>query len=114
MAVIIYHNSRCTKSREALEILRTENIPHEVRFYLEDPLNETEIRALLKKLQVPAVDLVRKNEEIYKEQFKGRELSEEEWIAALAKFPRLIERPVVVNGNRAVIARPPERVHEIL
>lgn len=114
MAIIIYHNNRCSKSRGALELLREAGVPHEIHYYLENPLTEHDIRALLKKLNIPAAELVRKNESVYKDQYSGKELKEDEWIRVLAQHPELIERPVVVNGNRAVIARPPERLHEIL
>lgn len=114
MAIIIYHNSRCSKSRGALELLREAAVPHEVHYYLEHPLTERDIRALLKKLNIPAEELVRKHEPLYKEEYRDKELGEDDWIRILAQHPRLIERPVVVNGDRAVIARPPERLHEIL
>jgi arsenate reductase (glutaredoxin) len=112
--IIIYHNGRCSKSRGALEILQEKNIPHTVRWYLTDPLTEEELTALLKKLHIPASELVRKNEALYKEQFKNKDLSEKEWIAALAANPILIERPIVEKGNKAVVARPPEKVLELL
>ncbi len=112
--ITIYHNGRCSKSRGALEILQEENIPHQVRWYLTEPLSEKELIELLKKLRIPARDLMRKSEPFFKENLAGKELSEADCIAAMVAHPELIERPIVVNGRKAVIARPPERLHEIL
>ncbi|XZF13091.1 arsenate reductase (glutaredoxin) [Chitinophagaceae bacterium MMS25-I14] len=112
--VIIYHNGRCTKSRGALEILQEKGIEHEVRYYLMEPLNKKELKALLKKLGIKAEELVRKSEPLYKEHYKDRKLTNEQWIAAMVENPILIERPIVENGDRAVIARPPERLSEVL
>lgn len=106
----IFHNPRCSKSREALGLLRENGIEPEIREYLKQPPSETELTALLKKLNIQAVDLIRKGETLFKEQFKGKDLSNEEWIRALAAHPVLIERPIVINGNKAVIGRPPSLV----
>jgi len=112
--VIIYHNGRCSKSRGALEILQEENIPHVVRWYLAEPLSKEELKALLKKLKMQPSELVRKVEAEYKENYKGKDITEDEWLDILAAHPALIERPIVEKGNKAVVARPPERVHELL
>jgi arsenate reductase len=112
--VTIYHNPRCGKSRGALALLEEQHVAHNVRLYLSDPLQEAELTALLKKLSMKAYDLVRKSEALYKEQYKDKTLSEQEWIKVLAKNPILIERPIVVNGEKAVIARPVELVNEVL
>ncbi|MBS1616504.1 MAG: arsenate reductase (glutaredoxin) [Bacteroidetes bacterium] len=112
--ITIYHNGRCSKSRGALEILQEENIPHQVRWYLVEPLSEKELSALLKKLRLPASGLLRRSEPYFKKNLAGKELSEEACLAALVAHPELIERPIVVNGRKAVIARPPERLHEVL
>jgi arsenate reductase (glutaredoxin) len=109
----IYHNGECSKSRGALELLQEENIPHEVRWYLTDPLSVSELKELLQKLGIPATDLVRKGEDYYKEVLADKNLSEEEWLDILAAHPELIERPIVENGNKALIARPAERVYDI-
>lgn len=82
--------------------------------YLEKPLSKEEMKAVLIKLNIPAEQWVRKNEEDYKTHFKGKTLSDDEWIDAMLKFPKLIERPVVIVGEKAVIARPDERILEIL
>lgn len=108
--IIIYHNGRCSKSRGALEILQEQNIPFEVRWYLTDPLNQKELRALLKKLDMKASELVRKGEPLYQEQFKDQQLTEKDWLRILAQNPILIERPIVEKGDKAIVARPPEKV----
>ncbi len=110
----IYHNPRCRKSREGLAILENSDKEFEVVLYLQDSPDEKELSAIVKKLGIPAEKLVRKNETIWKEQYKGRDMSESEIIAAMAKNPKLIERPIVVDGNRAVIGRPPELIKEFL
>lgn len=112
--ITIYHNTRCSKSREACSILQEENIPFETIEYLKTPPTEKEITSLLKMLGMKAEDIVRKNEPLYKEKFSGKKLSEEKWIKVLSENPILIERPIIVKGNKAVIGRPPEKVLELL
>lgn len=106
----IYHNPRCRKSREALALLEDRGIHPEVRLYLQDSPSAAELRQLLKKLKLPAEQLVRKEEAWYKEHLKGRDLSEQEWIETLTAHPILIQRPIVIRDDRAVIGRPPEEV----
>lgn len=110
----IYHNSRCGKSRTAMQILQEKEIEFEVIEYLKTPLNQNQIKALLKKLGMNAMDLIRKNEEPYKTNFKDLQLSEKDWIKVLAENPILIERPIIENNERAIIARPPELVEEFI
>jgi len=110
----IYHNPRCTKSRETLAILTEKGHKPQIVEYLQHVPNKKEITDILKLLGIPAEKLIRKGEEVYKEKFKGKSLSEDEWIQAMVENPKLIERPIVVNGSKAVIGRPPERVLEIL
>lgn len=110
----ILHNNRCSKSRCALGILEDKGVDFEVVKYLETPLNAEEIRGLLKKLNLPAEAIIRKGEADYKENFKGKEMSEEDWIEAMVAYPKLIERPIVIDGNRAIVGRPPEKVLELL
>jgi arsenate reductase len=112
--IVIYHNPRCGKSRTALELLRERGIEPRVIEYLKTPPSREELRALLDKLGMPAEQLVRKGEDVFKTQYAGRTLSENEWIDALASHPILIERPVIVRGDRAVVGRPPERALELL
>lgn len=112
--VIIYHNGECSKSNGALEILQEQNIPHEVRWYMTDTLSKDEIKSLLNKLNIPPSKLVRKNETLYKETYADRGICEGEWLTILAENPVLIERPVVTLGNRAVLARPTEKIFDLI
>jgi len=111
----IYHNPRCSKSRQTLELIKIQDIEPEIVLYLETPLDAQAIAGLLKKLGISARQLLRKGEQAYKEQNLGdSSLTEAQLIDAMVKFPKLIERPVVVVGEKAVIGRPPEQVLEIL
>jgi len=114
MAITIWHNNRCGKSRSALNILEEKGITPSVVKYLETPPTANEIKDVLKKAGLKAHDLIRTGEDIYKQNYKGKTLTEAEWIEAMVQHPILIERPVVINGDKAVIARPPEKVLEIL
>ncbi|RFC53600.1 arsenate reductase (glutaredoxin) [Brumimicrobium aurantiacum] len=110
----IYHNPRCSKSRNALQILEEKGADVEVVKYLDDTPSKTELKALLGKLGMKAEEIVRKGEKDYKENFKGKSLSDDEWIDAFIQYPKLIERPIFVNGDKAVVGRPPENVLELL
>lgn len=110
----IYHNPRCSKSREGLGILEESGEDFQMIEYLKNPPSESEIKDLLKKLDIPAEALVRKNESIWKENFKGKTLTEKEIIRAMAENPILIERPIVVGNHKAVIGRPPSLIKEFL
>lgn len=112
--ITIYHNPRCRKSREGLEIVEQSGLPYQVVEYLKHPLNEAGIKDLLHKLGPDAQSLIRKNEALWKEQFRGRDLSDTDLISALAAHPILMERPVVVCGEQAVIGRPPSKISELL
>ena len=110
----IYHNPRCSKSRDSFNLLTEKGIEFETVEYLKTPLTKEELKDLLVKLNIPAKDLVRKGEKDFKEKFKGKELSEEQWIDAMLQFPKLIERPIVVRGDKAVIGRPIEKVIDLI
>ena len=110
----IYHNPRCRKSREALNIIQNHGLEPEIVLYLDTPPSRKEIKDVLVKLQITAEELVRKEEKLYKDEYKGKSLTEEEWINVLADNPKLIQRPVVINGKKAIIGRPPESVHVLL
>ena len=111
----IYHNPRCSKSRQTLELLRAEGVEPEIELYLETPLDAETIANLLDKLGISAAQLVRRSEQDFKDNNLGRaDITEDELIAAMVKYPKLIERPIVVSGNRAVLGRPPENVLELL
>ncbi|MBC9795676.1 arsenate reductase (glutaredoxin) [Sinomicrobium weinanense] len=110
----IYHNPRCTKSREGLAILEESGKEFEVIKYLEEVPSEKELREIVDLLGISPIDLVRKNESIWKENYKGKTLSDDEVIKALAENPKLIERPIVIAGKKAVIGRPPENIKSVL
>jgi len=110
----IYHNPRCTKSRQGIAVLQEAKVAFEVIKYLDTPLNENELEEILDTLKISPIQLVRKNEAVWKEQFKGKELSDNQIIAAMVKFPKLIERPIIINDNKAVIGRPSEKISEII
>ena len=112
--ITIYHNPRCSKSRSACQIVAERGVAARVINYLETPPSIDELRALLAKLGIPAAELVRRGEAVFKENYAGKTLSEDDWLAALVAHPILIERPIVVRGDRAVIGRPPEKVLELL
>ncbi|PHQ30204.1 arsenate reductase (glutaredoxin) [Leeuwenhoekiella nanhaiensis] len=109
----IYHNPRCRKSREGLAILEESGQDFEIVKYLDTPPSYLELAAILGKLNLKPIELVRKNEAIWKEQFKGKELSDEEIIQAMVDHPKLIERPIVVKNNEAVLGRPPESISKL-
>ncbi|SFF93218.1 arsenate reductase (glutaredoxin) [Pontibacter chinhatensis] len=110
----IYHNTRCSKSRQTLELINQAGQEVEVVEYLKTPPTASELRDILQKLNMKPEQLLRKGEAIYKEKYKGRELTDEEWIQAMVENPVLIERPIVVKDNKAVLGRPPEKVQELL
>ncbi len=110
----IYHNPRCRKSREGLAIVESTGKDFEIIHYLEDIPEKEELRKVLDCLSISPIQLVRKNETIWKENFKGKILSDEEIIEAMVKYPKLIERPIVIKGDRAVIGRPSETIIELL
>jgi arsenate reductase len=112
--IVIYHNPKCSKSREALEIIKNSGKEFKIREYLKDPLSEDELNGLLKKLQFSPLQLVRQNESVWKADFKSLNLSDSELISIMAKHPKLIERPVVENENKAVVGRPPSNIDLIL
>lgn len=110
----IYHNPRCSKSRQGLAILQDANLDFQIINYLKNPISFDELSDILEKLDIPALDLVRKNEGIWKEKFKNKDLSEKEIIEAMVAFPKLIERPIVVKDEMAVIGRPPEKIEDLI
>lgn len=112
--ITIYHNPRCTKSREGLCEIENLNQPFEIRKYLDEPFTKSELEDVIKKLNIKPIELIRTKESIWIENYKGKDLSDTQIIEAMLQNPKLIERPIVVNGNKAVIARPKEKINEIL
>ena len=110
----IYHNPRCSKSRNTLALLQEHGIEPDIVLYLETKPGVGEINGLLKKLGMPASHLVRRGEEAYKSCKLSPESTEEAMVAAMAEHPKLIERPIVVCGDRAVLGRPPENVLQLI
>ena len=110
----IYHNTRCKKSREGLQILEESGKDFEIREYLKEPLNRNELKALLKKLDIKPEELVRKNEKIWKEEYKAKNLNDSQIIEAMVENPKLIERPIVETENQALVGRPPSNIQKLL
>jgi len=110
----IYHNPRCSKSREGLALLTDSGKEFEIIKYLEDVPTKEELRDILGILGISALQLVRKNEPIWKERYHGKSLSEDEIITAMVQDPRLIERPIVIHNNRGTIGRPTEKIRILL
>jgi arsenate reductase len=110
----IYHNPRCSKSRAGLKYLEDHSVEFKVVRYLDENISFEEVRNLIDKLQLTPIELVRTKEKEWIDNYKGKNLSDDEIISAMVSFPKLIERPIVVNGNKAVIARPAEIIEKIL
>ena len=110
----IYHNPRCSKSRQTLEIIKKSQQEFEIVEYLKDLLSISELEIIIEKLGITPVELVRKNELIWKENYKGKNLSDKEIVQAMIENPKIMERPIVVNGEKAVLGRPPENVLKII
>lgn len=110
----ILHNPRCGKSREGVSLLEESGKPFEIIKYLDNPLTEKELISLIQKLNIAPIDLVRQKEKIWMEQFKGKSLSDTEIIKAISENPILMERPIVITENKAVIGRPLQKIIEFL
>ncbi len=112
---IIYHNPRCSKSRQTLEILNEKDVDTEIVLYLENPPSPEEVASILQKLGLSSRDIIRKGEEEYKLlNIKDQSLTENQLIAFMSENPKLIERPIVVKDDKAIIGRPPENVLSLL
>ena len=112
--ITVYHNPRCSKSREGLALVQSSGKDFYVREYLKTPLSEEELENLIGKLGLSPRELVRANEEIWKKEFKHKELSSEDIMLALVKYPKLIERPIVEDKDKAVVGRPSSKISELL
>ena len=114
MKLTIYHNPRCRKSREALQYLEENQLEFEIIDYLKNPISENQIGQVLTQLSYSPIELVRKNEAVWKEHFKGKKMSDNDVKEALCAYPKLIERPIIVKGENAIIARPLEKLISFL
>ncbi len=110
----IYHNPRCRKSREGLHVLEDSGKDFEVIKYLDEPISEAKLEEIIRLLGIKPIDLVRKNEAIWKSDYKGKDLTDGRIISAMVKNPKLIERPIVVSNGKAVIGRPSSLITEII
>jgi arsenate reductase len=110
----IYHNPRCSKSRQGVAILEASGKNIEVVKYLDEALNVKQLSAIISKLGIKPINLIRKNEAIWKSEYKGKTLSDQQIVEAMVANPKLIERPIVINGEKAVIGRPPETILNII
>ena len=112
---IIYHNPRCSKSRKTLELIREKSIEPEILLYLDNPPSKAELEETLKALDFEPRELLRKTEEDYKKlNLADESKSDSELISAMLNFPKLIERPIVIKGKKAIIGRPPENVYKLI
>lgn len=109
----IYHNPRCSKSRAGLKFIQDAGKEIEIIEYLKNPPTEKELKKIVKMLGMKPLDLIRKNEVVFKEQFKGKNYTDDEWIRIMAENPKLIERPIVIEGDKAVLGRPAEKIREL-
>ena len=114
MKYLIYHNPRCRKSREALKYLQDKEYDFEVRDYIKNLLSIEEIVELIESLNIKPLELVRKNEVFWKENFKNKDLDDNQIISVLSKYPKLIERPIVTKGKSSIIARPVDKLLNFL
>ena len=110
----ILHNSRCRKSRETLAIIEDNVSEVEIIDYLNSPISKNTLKTIIKKLDIKPIELIRKGEPIWKERFKDQDMNEEEIINCMIEYPKLIERPIVIKNNEAIIGRPPENVLKLL
>ena len=110
----IYHNPKCSKSRTTLTLIQEKSKEVEIIEYLKNPLTFEDLELILVKLSISPIELVRNKEEIWKENYKGKTLMDDEIIQAMVDNPKIIERPIVINGMKAIIGRPPENVLKIM
>ncbi|MEN4760948.1 ArsC/Spx/MgsR family protein [Chryseobacterium sp. C39-AII1] len=114
MHIKVLHNSNCSKSNAVLEYLKENKVAFEVINIVEEPLSILEIKTVLKKLGKNISEIIRDNEKLYKEQFADKEYSEEEWLTILSENPSLVQRPILIKGNEAIIGRPIEKVIDFI
>lgn len=109
----IYHNPQCSKSRQTLQLIKDQGIQPEIILYKSTPPTVNELKEVIAKTGLKPMDIIRKGEAIFKEKYKGKELTDDEWIEVMVAHPTLIERPIVIEGNKAILGRPPQNVVEL-
>jgi arsenate reductase (glutaredoxin) len=114
MKVTIYHNAQCSKSREGMCVLGELGETVEIVEYTKNPLTEDELTELVRKLGIKPKELVRTNEDVYREKYAHRKIYGKEWIRIMARHPELIQRPIVVKGDKAIIGRPPSLILSLI
>lgn len=112
--ITIYHNPRCSKSRQSIAFMEQEGVAYKIIKYLVADLTETDLKVILQKLNYTPLQLVRTKDALWKDVFEQHNLNDDQIIEAMVKNPQLIERPIIVNGSRAIIARPTEKISELL
>ena len=110
---VIYHNPRCRKSRAGLEYLKSKTQEFQIRDYTKDGLSEKDLQEILLKTNLEPTDLVRKQEDVYKKELKGRSFTREEWIRILCDNPKLLQRPVILAKHKAILGDPPENINQL-
>jgi len=110
----IYHNPRCSKSRQALFLIQEKGENPKIIEYLKERISIEDLGLLLRMLKIKPIELIRKGEQIWKEKYNGKELTDDEIIMAMFENPKLIERPIVAKNGKAIIGRPPEKVLDLL
>jgi|TARA_B110000459_G_C16616839_1_gene499378 arsenate reductase len=109
----IYHNPRCSKSRETLQLIKDAGVEVEIVEYLKAIPTVDDLKMILMKLNLKPTDILRKGEAVYKEKFKNSDFNDDEWIKVMLEYPKLIERPIVIKGNKAILGRPPQNVIDL-
>lgn len=112
--ITIYHNPRCSKSRQGLDLVKESGQDFEIRDYTREPLSEEELRSLLQSLNMAPLELVRTEEKLWKENYKGKDLNDKELIRVMIQHPSLIQRPIVAKDGKAVVGRPSEKISDLL
>jgi len=110
----IYHNTRCRKSREGLEYLKSKTADYEIVEYLKTGLSKDILKEILLKSNLQPIELIRKQEDLYKKELKGKEFTDEEWIQIIIENPQLLQRPFIVGKHKAVLAQPAEKADEVI
>jgi len=111
--MIIYHNPRCSKSRQTLALIKQQGIEPEIVLYKTTPPTAEELKDVIAKTGLKPIDIIRKGEKIFKEKYKTEQHTDDEWINIMIAYPELIQRPIVIKGNKAILGRPPENVIEL-